>query len=75
MSSFVKKVLVEQAELDSMQQRQLKKYSPRLHSLFLLQTHMGKKLAREDLSNEQKLQLLSNYQSQFNKLERDTGVL
>ena len=75
MSSFVKKVLVEQAELDRMQQRQLKEYSPELHSLAWLQTHMAETLARKDLSTEQKLQLLSSYQSHFDKLQRDTGVL
>ena len=65
MSSFVKKVLVEQAELDRIQQRQLKEYSPELHSLARLQTHMAETLARKDLSTEQKLQLLCSYQSRF----------
>ena len=63
MSCFVKKVLVEQAELDRMQQRELKEYSPELHSLDRLQTHMAKTLALKNLSNEQKLQLLRSYQS------------
>ena len=75
MSSFIKKVLVEQAELDRMQQRQLKEYSPELHSLARLQTYMAKTLGRNDLTTEQKLQLLSSYQSRFDKLQRDTGVL
>ena len=75
MSSFVKKVLVEQTELGRMLQRQLKEYSPELHSLARLQTHMAETLARKDLSNEQKLQLFSSYQSRFDTLQRDTGVL
>ena len=68
-------MLVEQAELDRMQQRQLKEYSPELHSLARLQTYMAETIARKDLSTEQKLNLLSSYQNHFDKLQRDTGVL
>jgi len=74
MSSFVKKVLVEQAELDRMQQRQLKDYSPELHSLANLQTMMAHTLARKDLASGQKLALLNTYQGRFDKLQRDTGA-
>ena len=52
MSSFVKKVLVEQADLERMQQRQLNKYWTELHFLARLQTHMAQTLARNDLSND-----------------------
>ena len=68
-------MLVEQAELNRMQKRQLKEYLPELHFLAWLQTHMAGTLARKDLSTEQKLQLLSSYQSRFDKLQRDTGIL
>ena len=37
---------VEQAELDRMQQRQLKEYSLELHFLARLQTHIAETLAR-----------------------------
>ena len=74
MSSFVK-VLVEQAELERMQQWQLKEYSPELHSLGRLQNYMAETLARNDLSTKQKLHLLNSYQSRFDKLQRVTGVL
>ena len=66
---------MEQAELKRMQQRQLKEYSPELHSLARLQTYMAETLARNDLSTEQKLHILNSYQSRFDKLQRDTGVL
>ena len=33
MSRVIKRVLIEQAELDRMQQRQLREYSPELHSM------------------------------------------
>ena len=58
-----------------MQQRQLTEYSQELHSLVRLQTYMAETIARKDLSTEQKLQLFSSYQSRFDKLQRDTGVL
>ena len=66
---------MKQAELDRMQQRQLKEYSSELHFLARLQTHMAETLARKDLSIEQKLQLLSSSQSRFDKLRLDTGVV
>ena len=68
MSSFVKKVLVEQAELDRMQQRQIKEYSQELYSLARLQTYMAEIIARKDLNTEQKLNLQSSYQNRFDKL-------
>ena len=46
-------MLVEQAELDRMQQRQLKEYSPDLHTLAQLQNYMAETLARNDLTTEQ----------------------
>ena len=75
MSSFIKKVLVKQGELDGMQQRQLKNYSPELSALARLRTQMAETLLRKDLSNDQKLQLIYSYQSRFDKLQHDTGVL
>jgi hypothetical protein len=75
MSSLVKKVLIEKAELDRMQQRQLRDYSPDLHALAELQTQMALVLANKKMSPEQKLSLLSNYQGRFNKIKKDTGVL
>jgi len=74
MTSFVKKVLVEQAELNRMQQRQLKDYSPELHSLANLHTMIAQTLARKDLSSGEKLSLLNTYQGRFDKLQRDTGA-
>ena len=36
-SSFTKKILIEQAELDRLQQRQLRDYSPELQAMARLQ--------------------------------------
>ena len=75
MSSFIKKVLVEQGELDRMHQRQIKEYSPELHALARLHTQIAETLDRKDLGHEQKLQIIGSFQSRFDKLQRDTGVL
>jgi hypothetical protein len=74
MSSFSKKVLVEKQELDRMQQRQLKDFSPKQHSFAHLRTKIAKTLARKDLGAKQKLQIFNNYQSRFDKLQRETRV-
>lgn len=73
-SSFIKKVLVDKGELDRLHQRQLKEYSPELHSMAQLQTNMAETLARNDLSNEQKLDLLNTYSGRFDTLRRETGI-
>ena len=67
-------MLVKQAELDCIQQRQLKEYPPEMHFFARLQTHMAETIFCKDLSNEHKLQLLSSYHSRFDKLQREIGV-
>ena len=74
-TNMVKKVLVEQAELDRLHQRQLQDYSPELHSLARLQTQMTKVLWRKNLSADQKLDLLLSLQTRFDRLKKDTGAL
>ena len=70
-----KKVLIEQAELDRLQQRQLRDYSPELHSLARVHSQIGQVLGRKNLSAEQKLNLLTSYQTRFDKLQKETGAL
>ena len=72
---MVKKVLIERAELDRLQQRQLQEYSPETHSLARLQTQIEKVLSRKDISAERKLDLIISYETRFNKLKTETGVL
>ena len=74
-SSYIKKVLIDEGELDRLQQRQLRDYSPELQSLANLQTQMAKVLARKDLSPQDKLSMLSGQQSRFDKIRKDIGVL
>lgn len=75
MSSFSKKVLIDAAELDRMQQSQIRTYSPELHSLAQLHNQMIEIIGNKALSSDQKLNLLSNYQGRFDKLKKQTGVL
>jgi hypothetical protein len=73
--SFIKKVLIEEGELDRLQQRQLRDYSAELQSMAHLQTKMAEILARTDLSAQKKLNLLSGQQNRFDKIKKDIGVL
>ena len=62
-------------ELDRLQQRQLRDYSPELQSMARLQTQMAEVLSRKDLSPQEKLSMLSGQQSRFDKIKKDVGVL
>ena len=73
--SFLKKVLIDEGELDRLQQRQLRDYSPELQSMARLQTQMAEVLGRKDLSPQEKLSMLSGQQSRFDKIKKDVGVL
>ena len=67
--------MIDAAELDRMQQSQIRNYSPELHSLAELQNQMIEIIGNKTLSSDQKLNLLSNYQGRFDKLKKETGVL
>ena len=66
--------MVEQAELERLQQRHLREYSPELAAMTRLQNSIADVLARKDLSPEDKLSLLANYQGRFKNLQSETGV-
>lgn len=70
MSRFTKKLILEQAEVDRLRQRQLNDYSPELHTLVRLQDQIINILGREDLSAEEKLSLISSTDSRFSNLKR-----
>ena len=74
MSSFVKKVLIEKGELDRLQQRQIRDYSPELHNMAVLRNQIAEILGNKNMPDADKLSLLSTYQSHFNKLQKDTGI-
>jgi len=72
---MVKKVLIEQGELERMQQRQLREYTPEMHSLANIHTEMRKVFDNKKLTPTQKLTLLATYTSRFDKLKKETGAL
>ena len=75
MSRALKRVLIEQAELDRLQQRQLRDYSPELHSMAALHRQTMDILSRKDLDEGAKLKMLSTIDSRFNQLKRETNTL
>ena len=74
-SSFSKKVLIEQAELDSLQQRQLREHSPELQAMVRLLNNMKDITAKTKLTAAEQLNSISGLQIQFDKLKKKTGLL
>ena len=75
MSNFVKKVLVAKGELERLQQVQLREYSSPVSHMGDLHTIITQVLGDKHMSAEVKRKLLATYQTQFDKLQRDTGLL
>ena len=75
MSSLSKKVLIEQGELDRLQQRQLREYSPELQAVVRLLNNMIDITANKKLNAEERLNSISGLQIQFDKLKKETGLL
>ena len=73
-NSFTKKILIEQAELDRLQQRQLRDYSPELQVMGRLLNDIRDIMARKMLSAEERMNMISGVQIRFDKLKK-TGVL
>ena len=74
-SSFSKKVLIEQAELDRLQQRQLREHSPELQTMMRVLNKMMDITANKKLNAEERLNSISGLQIQFDKLKKETGLL
>ena len=74
-SSFSKKVLIEQAELDRLQQRQIRDYSPELQTMVRLQNQMRDIMARKKLTGKEQINLILELQIRLEKLKKETGVL
>ena len=75
MSSFSKNVLIELAELNRVQQRQLREYSPELQAMERLLNNMMKITANKKLNADKRLNSISGLQIQFDKLKTETGLL
>ena len=74
-SSFSKKVLIEQAELDRLQQRQIREHSTELQAMARLPNYMRNIMANRKLTAEERVNSISDMQLRFDKLKKETGVL
>ena len=74
-SVFKNKVLIEQARLDRLQQRQLWEYSPELQAMVRLLNNMMDITVKKKLNAEKRLNSISGLQIQFDKLKKETGLL
>ena len=63
MSSFTRKVLVEEDELNRLQQRQLREYSPELQSMVELRNNITDVLDNKSMSTAEKLNIYGIYQA------------
>ena len=72
---MLKKVLVAKGELERSQQAQLREYSSPVSHMGDLHTMITQVLGDKHMSAEVKRKMLSTYQTQFDKLQRDTGLL
>ena len=73
-NSFTKKIMIEQAELDRLQQRQLRDYSPELQAMGRLLNDIRDIMARKKLSAEERMNMISGLQIQFDKLKKNWSV-
>ena len=71
-SSYSKKVLIEQAELDRLQQRQLREHSPKLQAMVCILNNMRD---IKKFTAEERLNSISGLQIQFDKLKKEAGLL
>ena len=74
-SVFFKKVLIEQAELDRLQQRQLREHSPEVQAMVRLLDNIWDITANKKLTAEKQLNSISGLQIQFDKLKKETELL
>ena len=75
MSRFIKRVLIDQAELDRLRARQLREYSPEIQTMARLEDQIINILGREDLTADEKLSMISSRDSRFSKLRGQTQTL
>ena len=61
-SSFSKKVMIEQAELDRLQQRQIREHSPELQVMARLLNNMRDIMANKKLTAEERFYSISDMQ-------------
>ena len=75
MSRFIKRVLIDQAELDRLRARQLREYFFEIQNMARLQDQVINILGREDLNSDEKLSMISSIDSRFSKLRGQIQIL
>jgi hypothetical protein len=74
-SKFVKQVLVEEAEYERLRQNHYRNYSPQMRTMDTLKEFIYKTMMRNDLDDQQKIDLISGPQQRFNTLREETNTL
>ena len=69
-NSFTWKILIEQAELDRLQQRQLRDYLPELQVMGRVLNNIRDTITRKTQSVEERMIMISALQIRFDKLKR-----
>ena len=75
MSDYRKMVLLEEAEVDRLRQKQLREYDPTVSALARAQAQMEMFLLDEKLSDEEKLMLIEQAQQKFKRLKAAIGPI
>ena len=75
MSRFIKRVLIDQAELDRIRARQIRESSPEIQTVARLQDQLINILRRENLTADDKFSMISISDSRFSKLRGQTQIL
>ena len=74
-NSFTKKILIEQAELYRIQQRQLRNYSPNVQAMGRLVNDIGDIITQKNLSVTERKNMISDLLIRFDKLNKVSGLL
>ena len=74
-NNFTKKILIEQAELDRLQQCQLRDYSPKLQVISCLLNDIRDIITRKKIFAEERMNMITGLQIFSDKLKKETGVL
>ena len=75
MSEYRKMVLMENAEVDRLRQKQIREYDPTIGAMAHAQADIDEALTRSNLTDDQKLTLLSQAQQRFMRLKASIGIL
>lgn len=75
MTGIRKMILIEEAELDRLRQKQLRDYDPTLSAMARAQTDLEAIISNKDLTDDQKSALIQTAQQRFNNLKSSRGAM